>query len=177
MGDFRNLGLFAPEPLTEQHDHTGFSSGKPAMDSWLHELAFHNQSENFSRTFVIRDKNMKVRGFYALCSGMILRKEAPKKIAPHGSPTEIPIALLARFAIAEDLQRQGVGKALLSNALRTAASASQAVAFRAIVVDAIDDEAAAFYKRFGFVETKVSPRKLLITTQNVIASLNSAIGS
>lgn len=175
MGDFRALGLFAPEPLSDRHDHTEFTSGKAAMDSWLHELAFHNQSENFSRTFVVRDKDMKVRAFYALCSGMILRKEAPKKVAPHGAPAEIPVALLARFAVAQDLHGKGIGKALLSSALRMAASASQAVAFRAVVVDAIDEEAAAFYRKHKFIPTKVSPMKLVMPTQDIIASLNEAL--
>ncbi|MER0236585.1 GNAT family N-acetyltransferase [Fulvimarina sp. MAC8] len=145
------------------------------MDSWLTELAFHNQANNFSRTFVICDEDRKVRAFYALCAGMILRKEAPKKVAPHGSPSEIPVALLARLAVAQDLQGKGIGKALLSNALRNAASASQAVAFRAVVVDAIDEEASAFYRRFGFASTKISPMKLILPTQDIVASLNAAM--
>ncbi|WP_245413941.1 GNAT family N-acetyltransferase [Fulvimarina endophytica] len=145
------------------------------MDSWLRELAFHNQAYDFSRTFVICDQNGKVRAFYALCAGMILRKDATKKIAPHGSPSEIPVALLARLAVAEDLQGKGVGKALLSNALRNAASASQVVAFRAVMVDAIDDEASAFYRRFGFASTRISPMKLILPMQDIVASLNAAV--
>nr|WP_245413618.1 GNAT family N-acetyltransferase [Mangrovicella endophytica] len=114
---------------------------------------------------------MQVKGYYALCAGMILRKDAPRKLARHGAPSEIPIALLARFAIHSGLQGRGIGKALLAHALRTAASATQAVAFRALIVDAVDEEAAVFYRKLGFEETKISPMKLILPMQDVIAAM------
>ncbi|MEX6505111.1 GNAT family N-acetyltransferase [Jiella sp. M17.18] len=171
MGDFRSLGLFAPEPLTDGHDFRDFSCGKPSLDTWLTDMALHNQAANYTRTFVVRTKDMKVTAYYALCAGMILRKDAPKTVSAHGAPGEIPIALLARFAVHRDLQGRGIGKALLAHALRTAASAAQAVAFRALVVDAIDEEAAAFYRKLGFQPTKISPMKLILPMQDVMAAM------
>ncbi len=171
MGDFRELGLFAPEPLAEGHDFTEFNSGRPSLDGWLSDMALHNQKSNYTRTFVVRDKDNRVKAYYALCAGMMLRKDTPKIVAPHGAPAEIPIALLARFAVHEELHGRGVGSTLLASALRMAASASQAVAFRAVVVDALDEDAARFYLKFGFEPTKISPLKLIIPTQDIALSM------
>ncbi|GAA2849157.1 GNAT family N-acetyltransferase [Aminobacter sp. SR38] len=172
MGDFRSLGLFAPAPLSRDHDYSGFCSGKQLLDSWLHDMAIYNQMSNYTRTFVVCDAQNRVKAYYALCAGMILRKEAGKKLAPQGTPNEIPIALLARLAVQQELQGKGIGKALLANALRNAASASQTVAFRAVVVDAVDEQAARFYLSVGFKPTKISPLKLLLPTQDILASMN-----
>jgi GNAT superfamily N-acetyltransferase len=171
MGDFRELGLLAPEPLSEKHDFSDFFCGKPALDGWLADMAIYNQKANYTRTFVVCDTDQRVRGYYALCAGMMLRKEAPRSEAPHGAPSEIPIALLARLAVHQTLQGKGIGKALVSNALRAAVSASQAIAFRAVVVDALDEETAEFYIALGFKRTRISPLKLLLPIQNILANM------
>lgn len=171
MGDFRSLGLHAPEPLASGHDISDFSCGKPILDEWLFDLALHNQAANYTRTFVIRDGEMRVRAYYALCAGMMLRKDIGSAMKTHGAPGEIPVALLARLAVHEDLQGRKVGRALLSHALRTAVSASQAVAFRAVAVDALDEDAAAFYRRMGFRPTRISPHRMLLPTQDILVSM------
>lgn len=171
MGDLKALGLFEPEPLSDRHDFSGFSSGRPSLDDWLSDMALYNQRANYTRTFVVCDAEHKVRAYYALCAGMMLRKDSPKIVASHGSPAEIPIALLARLAVHQDLQGKGVGGRLLASALRTAASASQSVAFRAVVVDALDEEAAGFYRKFGFEATRISPLKLIMPTHDILASM------
>lgn len=171
MGDFRKLGLFAPEPLAEGHDFSEFTSGRPSLDGWLSDMALYNQRSNYTRTFVVRDQEFRVRAYYALCAGMMMRKDAPKIVAPHGAPAEIPIALLARFAVHKEVQGNGVGSTLLASALRMAASASQAVAFRAVIVDALDEDAARFYLKFGFKPTRISPLKLIMPTHDIVASL------
>lgn len=172
MGDFRSLGLRAPEPLTDKHDRTDFCCGKPSLDEWLVDMALHNQKSNHARTFVVTDLDLRVRAYYALCTGMIMRKDVSREHRTHPTPAEIPIALLARFAVHREMQGHGIGKALIANALRNVASASQVVAFRAVVVDALDQDAAGFYKRLGFRETRISPLKLILPTQDIIASMS-----
>ena len=71
------------------------------------------------------------------------------------------------------LQGRGIGKALLISGLRNAALASRTVAFRAVVVNAVDDDAAGFYQRLGFRPTKISPLKLLLPMQDIIASMTA----
>jgi GNAT superfamily N-acetyltransferase len=170
MGDFEKLGLFAPEPLSALHDLSGFTSGRQSLDSWLRDTALLNQRADYTRTFVVADSERRVRGYYALCPGMLLRREAPRAVAPHGAPAELPIALLARLAVNVDLQGQGLGRALLAHALLTVAAASKSIAFRGVVVDALDEEAAAFYRSVGFIPTRIGPLKLILPVQNIVAS-------
>jgi GNAT superfamily N-acetyltransferase len=172
MGDFRSLGLQAQEPLIEKHDCSDFRCGKQSLDDWLKELALYNQRANYTRTFVVETLEMKVRAYYALCTGMIMRRNLRWDQGSWPSPEQIPVALLARFAVHYELQGQGIGMALLASALRNVVSASQVVAFRAVMVDALDQQAANFYKRVGFRETKISPLKLILPTQDIIASMN-----
>src|SRR5262245_2585565 len=104
MGDFSSLGLQAPEPLAEKHDCSDFRCGKQSLDDWLNDIALYNQRENYTRTFVVTTLDMKVRAYYALCTGMIMRRDLKRDQGSRPSPEQIPIALLARFAVYHELQ-------------------------------------------------------------------------
>jgi len=165
-----------PCPIANQHIIEGFSSGKPSLDSWLKEMALHNQEQGYTRTFVIADENFKVVGYHSVCAGMIHRSDVSRSVKGSKAPTEIPIAVLARLAVDADHQGNGLGKALLKNALMSVVSAAQVVAFRAVIIHALDDEAVTFYKKFGFQETKNMERRLILPTKDIAASLNEATG-
>ncbi|MEQ1950720.1 GNAT family N-acetyltransferase [Mesorhizobium yinganensis] len=170
MGEFGQLGLFSPELLTRDHKVVGFACGRPALDTWLRDMALHNQLENYTRTFVVRNAAMEVKGYYALCAGVLFRKDAPKALARHGSPAELPVALLARLAVHNDVKGNGLGQALLAHALQSACLAARQVALRAIMVDALDEQAAELYRRHHFQETKIGPLKLVLPIADVLAS-------
>lgn len=167
MGDFEALGLFAPELLAAHHRVDEFNSGKPNLDQWLRGAALINQRENYTRTFVVTDADGQVAAYYALCAGALMRRDAPRSIAPHGAPGEVPVALLARLAVSVDLQGRGLGKVLLRHALLSALAASNAVALRGVVVDALDDEAAAFYLAVGFKPTRADPLRLVLAMADI----------
>jgi len=81
------------------------------------------------------------------------------------------MALLARLAVTDARQGKGLGKALLRNALLSIVSATQLVAFRGVVVHAIDDDAMKFYKKFHFQETRGMERRLILPARDIVASL------
>jgi len=81
---------------------------------------------------------------------------------------EIPVALLARMAVDRRHQGKGLGAALLRNAL--VISASQLVAFRAVVVEAADEKAKRFYEHFGFFQIKGLDMKLILSTADILKS-------
>lgn len=137
-------------------------------------MALHNQAQQYTRTFVIADADYRVVAYHSLCAGMIHRNDVSRSVKGGQAPNEIPVALLARLAVDTRFQRRGLGPALLRNALQSVVSAGQAVAFRAVMVDAINDDAAAFYRKFGFRPSKISPTKLLLPMKDVIASLDAA---
>jgi ribosomal protein S18 acetylase RimI-like enzyme len=166
-----------PAPLSDLHKFDGFDSGKPELDSFLFNMAQYNQREGHSRTFVIADADYNVVGYHSLCAGMISRNNTPRQVGGHGAPRDIPVALLARLAVDRKFQRNGLGGALLRNAFNAVVSSAQLVAFRAVMVHALDAEAASFYERYGFKAAKNLERTLLKPVPDIIASLEAAIKS
>ncbi|MBD9640724.1 GNAT family N-acetyltransferase [Ensifer sp. ENS07] len=160
-----------PCPIADHHVLSEFSSGKESLDVWLRDMALYNQAQGYCRTFVIADADYKVVGYQSVCAGMIHRNDAPRAVKGHMAPTEIPVALLARLAVSVPHQGNGLGKALLKNALMSVVSAAQLVAFRAVVVHALDEDAEKFYKRHGFQETKNMERRLILPAKDIVASL------
>ncbi len=108
-------------------------------------------SNNTARTFVWtpRDERERVVAYYSLAGHVIERSAMPAKIG-RGSPDSSPAVLLARLAVAKNMQGEGLGAMLLAEALTRAARTAQIVAARFVVVDAIDESAAMFYARYGF---------------------------
>ncbi len=160
-----------PVPLNEQHRLDDFDSGKPVLDVFLKEMALHNQAQGYTRTFVIAGADFRVVGYHSLCAGMISRENAPRQVKGHQAPGEIPVALLARLAVDRRHHGQGLGGELLKNALLAVIAASDAVAFRAVMVHALDDEATGFYLRYGFRQAKGLDRTLLLSVKDILASL------
>lgn len=163
-----------PALLTERHHTDRFECGKPPLDAFLKELALFNQTQGYTRTFVIADADYQVVGYHSLCAGMISREHAPRKVKGHGAPGDIPVALLARLAVDRNHKGRGLGAALLRNALMAVVSTSETIAFRAVMVHALDDDAALFYAKFGFREARGLERTLLLPVKDIIASLAQA---
>jgi predicted N-acetyltransferase YhbS len=105
---------------------------------------------------------------------MISREHAPRKVKGHGAPGDIPVALLARLAVDRNHKGKGLGAALIRNALMAVVSTSETIAFRAVMVHALDDDAALFYAKYGFREARGLERTLLLPVKDIIASLAQA---
>jgi GNAT superfamily N-acetyltransferase len=87
--------------------------------------------------------------YYSLTAHLLQREQLPRSLG-RGGPRQIPAVLLARLALDESLHRQGLGGALLAEALGRVVAATETVAARFVVVDAIDQHAAGFYEHHGF---------------------------
>jgi len=149
------MGYRRPCPFdASKHLTDSFSSGSLVLDDWLKNMAGYNQSQNYTKTFVITDENECVVGYHALCAGMIYRSDVPRKIKGAHAPDEIPVALLARMAVDKNHQGKGLGAALLRNALLLVISSFRLVAFRAVVVDGVGEQATRFYEHSGFFPIK-----------------------
>lgn len=139
-----------PVALTSEHDLEGFCSGEEALDSWLKERALSNMESGASRTYVISEAGAhKVIGYYALCMGQILNQDVIGSMR-RNMPRHIPAVILGRLAIDEKWQGQGLGKALLQDAVQRSCRASKEVSARLLIVHAISASAEAFYLHYGF---------------------------
>jgi GNAT superfamily N-acetyltransferase len=139
------------ERLTDAHDRSGFSCGKPSLDDFLKNLAGQYDRRDFARTYVaVAPQNLAVQGYYTLSAGSLdlslLPQAARKKLPRHPAP----VATLGRLVVTQAAQGRKLGKALLVNALLRCSQSSGEVALFAVEVQAIDDEAKEFYLKYGF---------------------------
>jgi GNAT superfamily N-acetyltransferase len=150
-------------PLAVDHDRSAFSCGQPSLDRFLKESARQNQDKGVSRTFVLlRGEEMRVYGYYTLSAGEVEKDNLPPKLGKKLPKYPVPVVVLGRLAVDSSVQGQDHGRRLLTDALRRALAAADSVGVFAVIVDAIDDKAAAFYTRFGFEPIPDLPSRLLL---------------
>lgn len=134
--------------LNTEHDLSQFDCGKHgSLTDWLKRCARMNQASGDTRTYVVH-RNLRVVGYYSLAPGSVSRKEATAR-ASKSAPEPIPIVLLARLVVNKAEQGKGLGPALLKDALQRAYAGAEIIGGRAVLVHAIDAEAAAFYRKYG----------------------------
>jgi GNAT superfamily N-acetyltransferase len=136
--------------LTAEHDLTGFDCGNDQLTGWLIRHALASQRADLARTYLLLDDDT-VAGYVSLTTGSVWHDEAPKRYT-RGMPRHpIPTILVARLAVDQRHQGHQLGSRLLAEALRRAVNVSDAAAARLVVVDAIDDCTATFYRDRGFI--------------------------
>lgn len=139
---------YISEPLTGSHLTAQFESGKPDLDSWLRMHASSTEARRTGRTFVWH-KDQQVVAYYTIAAHLVVREDLPKALG-RGNSGQIPAVMLARLALDKTLHGQGLGGVLLAEALGRIVAATNTVAARFVVVDAIDEQAAGFYAHHGF---------------------------
>ena len=150
------------QPLQAHHYLAAFDCGKPTLNEWLHRHARQAQGSGSAKVFVIPDAAGHVLAFYGLTVGQIDTLDAPERIRQGMGCYPIPVVVLARLAVATVAQGQGLGVALLQDAIRRTVQVAEQVGIRALLTHPIDDEAAGFYRRFGFVASPVREGQLLL---------------
>lgn len=164
--------ISAPEPLGPHHRLDAFSSGQLALDDWLKRRAPANQASGASRTFVICESG-EVIGYYALASSAVSVVSSPGRFR-RNMPDPIPVVVLARMAIAQSHHRRGLGRALFQDAARRVINAADAIGIRGLLVHALTQDAAAFYRALGFDPSPLDPMTLMVTLADLRASLPAA---
>jgi hypothetical protein len=162
---------FRSEVLGDRHRIDDFVCGKEPLDSWLGEQSRRARSAGIARTYVwTRPGSPDVLAYYAIAPTQVRRAHLPRA-APAGGYSAIPGYLLARLALATLLHGQGLGGELLVDALGRIVEAARISAGRLIVVDALDDDAYAFYRRYHFISVDGSNRLYLkvATAEAVLA--------
>ncbi len=159
-----------PAPLS-RGDPTGcFDSGSLVLDVWLAAEALRNEEAGASRTYVVREAG-RIVAFYALAAGGVVRSSAPGGVR-RNMPDPIPVMVLARLAVARSHQGRGIGRALVRDALLRTVRASEIAGMRAVVAHAIDEQAAAFYKRLGFRPSPIDALVYFARPESVLASID-----
>jgi GNAT superfamily N-acetyltransferase len=145
--------------LSAEHDLNGFDCGNGELDRWLIDHALASQKADLARTYVVLDGS-SVAAYVSLTTGSIRPEAAPKRYARGMPRYPIPTILIARLAVDRRYRRQRLGSRLLAEALRLAVAASDTAAARLVLVDAIENQAAAFYRHWGFIDVPENPNRL-----------------
>ncbi len=163
-----------PEPLGVQHDVEEFDCGTESLNLWLKKHALQAATAGSARTFVVHDDQQhRIVGYHALAAASITHVEATPR-ARKGMPRHpIPAALLARLAVDTTVQGRGVGAWLLRDAMLRAVSAADEVGVRVLLVHAINDNARAFYTRYGFEPSPTDELSLQMLLKDVRAALSA----
>jgi GNAT superfamily N-acetyltransferase len=164
--------LSAIEKLTTDHDVSSFDCGKPSLNDWLRRFAIVNEQNDSARTYVLH-RSGRVVGYYSLSAGSVRKEESPARIAKGLAKHPIGVILLARLAVDSSEHGAGLGKTLLVDALMHALTAADTIGARAILVHAIDDDAASFYGKFGFERSPLDPKQLMLLMKDLRATLKS----
>jgi GNAT superfamily N-acetyltransferase len=170
------LAISGPEPLTAARDLADFSCGKPSLDRWLKTRALSNQEKGLTAVLVVHESN-RVVGYYGLAPTAVVPSTMPRSIRTGQPPDPVPCLLLGQLATDQNWTGKGIGTGLLKHALQRCVTAAGLIDGRALIVNAVDAEAAAFWKRRGSVASKDDPLMLFRSIADIAASLKSNTSS
>jgi len=134
-------------PLDERHHRSGFDCGELTLNTYLHRYAGQHERKGFGRTYVaIPEGSLEVKGYYTISSGSVSFETVPENLPHH----PIPIGLLGKLAVDQNVQGQGLGPMLLIDALCRMQFVADHLGIYAVVVEPINERAKTFYVKFGF---------------------------
>ena len=136
------------ELLGDQHELSDFDCGVAALNQWLARSARVAAASGTAATCLVC-RGQRVAGYYALAMSAVAHQGVPSRLR-RGMPDPVPVVVLARLAVDSGEQGNALGGHLLVDALRRCVQGGREFGARAVIVDAIDDRAAAFYRHFGF---------------------------
>ncbi len=143
-----------------------FSSGQAELDLYLKRFAWQNQRAGSANTYVINVGN-SVIGFYSLTVGSVEFNSAPARVAKGLARHQVPVMLLARLAVCQEYQNQGLGQALLKDALLRTLQASDIAGIRALLVHAKNENVRSWYMHFNFQPSPSDPLHLFLLIKDI----------
>lgn len=153
-------------PFNTRYDRSSFSSGSEPLDRYLREQITQDIRRRVAACFVALADEQRIAGYYTLSTASVPLADLPSEVVQKlPRYAAMPAIRMGRLAVDQAFKGQGLGGALLVNALRRAAS-SEITAY-ALIVDAKDGQAAAFYRHFGFIELVDAPQRLFLPLSTV----------
>jgi GNAT superfamily N-acetyltransferase len=152
--------MMAPQPLAAIHRLNDFSCGEASLDEWLRRRALKNQASGSSRTYVVTQDGAAI-AYYSLCAGAVALAEAPANLK-RDRPDPIPVVVLGRLAIDDRWQQQGLGTALVRDAMLRALQVAEVAGVAAMLVHSVSEEARRFYLSRGFLASPIQPMTLCL---------------
>jgi ribosomal protein S18 acetylase RimI-like enzyme len=147
--------------LDPAHDRGTFSSGSAPLDLYFRERVTQDIRRRVTACFVALSRDDRIAGYYTLAATSVLLGDLPEKFIKRlPRYPSVPAVRMGRLAVAESFKNQGLGSALLADALTRAVRSD--IAAYALVVDAKDEIAANFYRHHGFLALVNEPLMLFL---------------
>ncbi len=146
------------------HDRASFRCGVAALDDYLLRFAAQQSKRGITAVHVLVDSDAPsaILGYYTLSAAQVdvvqIGQHLQKKLPRY----PLPCFRMGRLAAHAEYQGRGIGKLLIGCAVDRCLEARKQVAAYALLVDAKDDHAKAFYVHYGFVSSRDSPLTLFL---------------
>jgi predicted GNAT family N-acyltransferase len=165
----KTLTPYRVEGLGKGHERSGFSCGSGALDRYLQQQARQDADKRVAAPFVlVEPPSTRILGYYTLSASVIHADELPEDLARKlPRYPQLPVTLLGRLAVDATLKGRGMGQFLLMDALWRSLGAATQIAAMAVLVDAKDQAAEAFYAHFGFIPLQQQPARLFLPMKTV----------
>ena len=153
---------FRIERLAESNDRSDFDSGVPALDGYLRTQVGQDVRRRVASCFVALNRAGRVAGYYTLAAASVVLADLLDEIIRRRPRyPSLPAYRMGRLTVDRGARGQKLGAALLADALRRALRAEAAAV--AMLVDAKDDQAGAFYRHHGFIGISSRPLTLFLS--------------
>lgn len=159
-------------PLQKSDDRKSFDCGVDPLNLYLSQYALQNQKRDAARTYVLGNEDGKIEGYYTLVYGSVSVGETPEEISSGLGKFPVPIILIARLAVSIGAHGKGLGRSLIRDALIRSVGAADIAGLTAVVVDAKDAGAKAFYEKAGFVPGPEDEFQLFMKVSEIRRSLS-----
>jgi GNAT superfamily N-acetyltransferase len=162
------------EPLSARHDRKSFSCGKDPLDRYIKEQAGQDIRRYLASAFVAVDdpSDVAIAGYFTMSAFGINPGDLPAAVAKRlPKYSLLPAVLIGRLAVDQRWQGRNLGRVLLIDALRKAYDRLDTIASAFVVVDALDEDAAGFYRKFGFLDFPEPIGRLFLPMQSVAGLL------
>lgn len=152
--------------LQRSDDASGFDCGQPALNQYIKNFAWANQRSDSAQNYVLAT-GTTIHAFYSLTVGSVLHEESPSRITKGLAKYPVPVMILARFAVDLSLQRMGIGRSMLKDALSRINNVADMVGIRACIVHAKDDKVREWYEKFGFEAGPADPYRMYLLMKDI----------
>ncbi|PJK11601.1 GNAT family N-acetyltransferase [Lysobacteraceae bacterium NML95-0200] len=152
--------------LTASDAVDSFDCSHAALNQFLRRYALPSQKANSAQTYVCC-QGQSVVGFYSLAVGSVQPAQAPPRVMKGLARHPVPVMILARLAVDMAHQRQGLGQALLKDALLRTAQAADIAGIRCLLVHAKDDTARQWYASWELEPSPSDPYHLFLMLKDL----------
>lgn len=156
--------MYTIERLSSSHNRNSFDCGDDGLNDYLRQYAGQHDRKGLGRTYVaVESGSEAVKGYYTISSGAVSFDVVPENLPRY----PVPVVLLARLAVDRTAQGQGLGAMLLIHALKRTLDVSEQLGVHAVIVDALNESARAFYLKYGFAELLDDRLHLFLTIKKI----------